>query len=73
MTFSLSSVAAPLRPRNEAHTAHHTPSRNPVACDIGAGSGRDANWLASNGWEVVAVEPSTLRDRAAGDSHQRVV
>lgn len=27
-------------------------------CDIGAGSGRDAGWLAGKGWEVIAVEPS---------------
>ncbi len=43
------------------------------ACDIGAGSGRDANWLAARGWEVVAVEPSTLRNLAAERSHPRVV
>ncbi len=43
------------------------------ACDIGAGSGRDANWLAAKGWEVVAVEPSALRDLAAPESHPRVV
>jgi SAM-dependent methyltransferase len=28
------------------------------AVDIGAGSGRDAAWLASLGYEVIAVEPS---------------
>jgi SAM-dependent methyltransferase len=28
------------------------------AVDIGAGSGRDASWLASLGYEVIAVEPS---------------
>ena len=43
------------------------------ACDIGAGSGRDANWLAARGWEVVAVEPSKLRNLAAERSHPRVV
>ena len=43
------------------------------ACDIGAGSGRDANWLAARGWEVVAVEPSALRNLAADRSHPRVV
>ncbi len=42
------------------------------ACDIGAGSGRDANWLAELGWEVVAVEPSVMRDKAASMSHPRV-
>lgn len=40
-----------------------------IACDIGAGSGRDARWLASRGWDVVAIERSdamlTLA-RAAG-------
>lgn len=36
------------------------------ACDIGAGSGRDARWLAAQGWDVVAVEPSHLRELAAG-------
>lgn len=43
------------------------------ACDIGAGSGRDANWLAARGWEVVAVEPSALRNLAAVRAHPRVV
>lgn len=28
------------------------------ALDVGAGSGRDANWLAKKGWQVVAVEPA---------------
>ena len=60
----------------EVHAAwapSHLPSELGFACDIGAGSGRDSNWLAARGWEVVAVEPSALRDRAARDSHQRVV
>jgi SAM-dependent methyltransferase len=36
-----------------------------VALDIGAGSGRDAAWLASLGYEVVAVEPaSSMRAEA---------
>ena len=26
-----------------------------IALDIGAGSGRDANWLANKGWDVVAI------------------
>lgn len=43
------------------------------ACDIGAGSGRDANWLAARGWEVVAVEPSALRNLAKDRTHPRVV
>lgn len=34
--------------------------------DIGAGSGRDAAWLAAKGYDVVAVEPSGgMRDAAA--------
>ena len=40
-----------------------------TACDIGAGSGRDPNWLAEQDWEVVAVEPSTLRASAKKLSH----
>ena len=43
-----------------------------TACDIGAGSGRDANWLARHGWDVVAVEPSKLRALARKSSHPRV-
>jgi len=43
------------------------------ACDIGAGSGRDANWLAARGWDVIAVEPSQgLRERAMPGSHPGV-
>lgn len=29
------------------------------ALDVGAGSGRDARWLASKGWQVVAAEPAS--------------
>ncbi|KFZ38162.1 hypothetical protein HR45_06575 [Shewanella mangrovi] len=29
-----------------------------VALDVGAGSGRDAKFLAEKGWQVIAVEPS---------------
>jgi len=44
-----------------------------LACDVGAGSGRDANWLAEQGWEVIAVEPSRqMRERAREHSHARV-
>ncbi|MDO8908776.1 MAG: methyltransferase domain-containing protein [Pseudohongiella sp.] len=35
------------------------PEQPGLACDIGAGSGRDARWLATQGWDVVAVEPAT--------------
>ena len=61
---------------DELHTDWATNHLRPepgFACDIGAGSGRDANWLAAKGWEVVAVEPSALRDLAAPESHPRVV
>lgn len=43
------------------------------ACDIGAGSGRDANWLAAKGWDVIAVEPSQgMRELAVQNSHPNV-
>jgi len=63
----------------EAETVHsswvaaHLPAKPGFACDIGAGSGRDANWLAEKGWNVVAVEPSTeMRQLAAGQSHPNI-
>lgn len=43
------------------------------ACDIGAGSGRDASWLAAKGWGVIAVEPSSgMREQAMPKSHPSV-
>ena len=52
------------------HLVQETPG---LACDIGAGSGRDANWLAEQGWDVIAVEPSEkLRELAAPHAHPRV-
>lgn len=36
----------------------HLPRTPGAALDIGAGSGRDASWLAKKGWEVIAVEPA---------------
>ena len=60
---------------DEVHRAwapKHLPMEPGFACDIGAGSGRDANWLAEQGWEVVAVEPSAMRDKSAAASHPRV-
>lgn len=48
------------------------PSSN-QALELGAGSGRDAAWLASIGWDVLAVEPSSgLRDigcKSTADKH----
>ena len=47
----------------------HLPEQPGFVCDIGAGSGRDANWLASHGWDVVAVEPSSnMRELAMKNS-----
>jgi len=34
------------------------PPAGATVLDVGAGSGRDAAWLAENGYDVVAVEPS---------------
>ncbi len=36
---------------------HYLPAEPGLACDIGAGTGRDALWLADQGWDVTAVEP----------------
>ena len=49
---------------------HLDKSKPGLACDIGAGSGRDARWLANQGWQVIAVEPSKLSDKA--EQHDRV-
>lgn len=39
---------------------------NGLALDVGAGSGRDARWLCSLGFDVVAVEPAAgLRNRSS--------
>ncbi|WP_238549475.1 class I SAM-dependent methyltransferase [Congregibacter litoralis] len=52
---------------------HLLPREPGLAADIGAGSGRDANWLASLGWDVVAVEPEVaFRQRAMSESHPQV-
>lgn len=51
----------------------HLPENPGLACDLGAGSGRDASWLAEQGWDVVAVEPSSgLRKLAEVNSHVSV-
>ena len=50
------------------------PDNPGIALDIGAGSGRDANWLADKGWDVVAVEPCTkFRELAKPSSHANVI
>lgn len=51
---------------DEVHAAwlEKLPEQPGLACDIGAGSGRDACWLATQGWDVIAVEPcAELRAR----------
>ena len=40
-----------------------------LALDVGAGTGRDAAWLSSLGWEVVAVEPAAGMRLIAGRRH----
>ena len=37
--------------------------------DVGAGSGRDAAWLAGKGYDVVALEPSPAMRKAAEGRH----
>ncbi|MDO8273711.1 MAG: methyltransferase domain-containing protein [Gammaproteobacteria bacterium] len=44
------------------------PAQAGLACDIGAGSGRDSAWLASKGWDVIAVEPNAEL-RALGEQY----
>lgn len=43
----------------------HLPPAPAAVLDVGAGSGRDAAWLAGQGYSVLAVEPSATM-RAAG-------
>ena len=58
---------------HRAWAPKHLKGRKPgFACDIGAGTGRDANWLAEQGWEVLAVEPSDLREPGEEKSNPRV-
>jgi len=40
-----------------------------LALDIGAGSGRDAAWMANLGYEVVAVEPASAMRAEAMRRH----
>lgn len=42
-----------------AHLPSIKPNQTLQVLDLGAGSGRDAAWLASMGWDVLAVEPSS--------------
>ncbi|WP_445193913.1 methyltransferase domain-containing protein [Sphingomonas sp. Tas61C01] len=40
-----------------------------LALDVGAGTGRDAAWLSSLGYEVVAAEPAAGMRRIAAEKH----
>lgn len=56
---------------NEVH-AHLVGLVSPApgfAIDVGAGSGRDASWLVSLGYEVVAVEPAAGMRREGQARH----
>jgi protein-L-isoaspartate O-methyltransferase len=59
-----------------AHAVHDwlvdlLPSPPAAVLDVGAGSGRDAAWLAAQGYDVVAVEPSAAMRTAAQVRHMR--
>lgn len=47
----------------------HLPNDPSLILDVGAGTGRDAAWLASLGHKVVAVEPSTELRKLAQERH----
>lgn len=52
---------------------NYLPEQPGLACDIGAGTGRDANWLAALGWDVFAIEPErAFREQAKLRSHANV-
>ncbi|MDG9666536.1 class I SAM-dependent methyltransferase [Hahella sp. CR1] len=54
-------------PFEQVHAAwlDYLPATPERALDVGAGSGRDAGWLANKGWSVTAIEPSDkLRAKA---------
>jgi SAM-dependent methyltransferase len=46
------------------------PNQPALVFDIGAGTGRDAAWLAARGHEVVAIEPSNSMRRQGQQLHQ---
>ena len=52
-------------PAKHAAVLPFLPAAPASAIDIGAGTGRDASWLAERGYRVVAVEPTeAMRSRA---------
>ena len=56
-----------------ANWLSYLPNKPGLACDIGAGSGRDANWLAGKGWTVLAVEPEgNFRNAVSDNCHPNV-
>jgi SAM-dependent methyltransferase len=52
-----------------AHALPHLPAKPGLMLDVGAGSGRDAEWFATQGWEVVAAEPATALRQEATSRH----
>lgn len=44
-------------------------TKGAIALDVGAGTGRDAAWLKSQGYEVVAAEPAAGMRRIAANAH----
>ena len=55
-----------------ASWSHILKEREPgTALDVGAGSGRDARWLASLGWKVVAAEPATALRQSASAAYSK--
>lgn len=52
-----------------AHALPHLPARSGLMLDVGAGSGRDAEWFATQGWEVVAAEPAAALRQEATRRH----
>ena len=72
---SLASRYNSLNPEDlHASWSRFIPEQPGIALDIGAASGRDANWLAEKGWDVVAVEPcKKFRELAKPSSHANVI
>ncbi len=73
MLFEQYHAYDPLTVHRAWRTKHLNGTTPGLACDIGAGTGRDANWLAQQGWQVLAVEPSKLRELGQSRTHSAVV
>lgn len=54
------------------HVSSHLPETGSHIVDIGAGTGRDAAWLASIGMHVIAIEPVDAFRRAGQTLHSDV-